>query len=223
MTRTSLILGSESPRRRELLALLGLPFTVRPAEVDEEVVTTPEPAANVRARAALKGRALAEELRAEGWTAAVVLAADTTVADGPLMLNKPAGPEEAAAMLRRLRGRAHQVHTGVVVLRLAGGELTPFADVCTTDVWMRPYGEEEIAAYVASGDPLDKAGAYAIQHPVFRPVARISGCYTSVVGLPLCRTAALLRAAGLAPDPAAIADPPAAWSTCDLCTRLQAS
>lgn len=100
-------------------------------------------------------------------------------------------------MLRRLRGRTHRVFTGISALRARDGRLLD--EVCVTDVPMRSYSDEEIEAYVASGDPLDKAGAYAIQHPHFNPVAAMSGCYASVMGLPLCHLTRMLRALDVPP------------------------
>lgn len=216
-----LILGSASPRRRALLQALGVPFQVRVVDVDEDQVTLDDPVGNVLARARLKGGALAEMLP-EGEPA-VVITADTVVADGRQLLNKPADPAEAWVMLARLRGRPHEVHTAVVVQKTTASETqagTVFENVATSEVWMRPYTDEEIAAYIATGDPLDKAGAYAIQHPVFRPAARLRGCYTSVIGFPVCRVAQLLRQAGVdlpAGAPAAVADD---WRECDFCTSL---
>lgn len=166
---------------------------IRPAAVDEDSVAHPDPAINVVRTARLKADAAAS-LDAKG----IVIAADTTVALDGEMLNKPAGPAEARAMLRRLRGRTHQVHTGLVVLEVGHGRIA--TAVSTTDVTMRDYGDREIDDYVATGDPLDKAGSYAIQHAGFRPVARLSGCYTGVVGLPLCRLVSALQELGIDVD-----------------------
>jgi MAF protein len=189
---TRLILASASPRRRELIRLFGQPVEVWTAEVDEDSVTHPDPAVNVVETAALKAEDVARRAPAD----AVIIAADTTVALGERMLNKPADAAEAAAMLRLLRGQTHQVHTGIVVINVATGQ--EVRDVATVDVPMRPYSDDEINAYIATGDPLDKAGAYAIQHPGFRPVESLSGCYAAVVGLPLCHLARALRRVGAA-------------------------
>jgi MAF protein len=124
----------------------------------------------------------------------MVLAADTVVALDGALLGKPADAEEAMAMLRALRGRVHQVHTAVSLAR--GDQVA--TKLSTSNVWMREYGDDEIATYVATGDPLDKAGAYAIQHPDFAPVAHWAGCYAGIVGLPLGAVAELLRQAGIA-------------------------
>ena len=121
----------------------------------------------------------------------VVLAADTTVVDGSDILGKPKDSVEATAMLKRLRGHAHQVYTGIATLRPSDGLL--LKDLCVTDVPMREYSDKEIEAYVQTGDPLDKAGAYAIQHPEFKPVAHMDGCFASVMGLPVCHVIRLMR------------------------------
>jgi MAF protein len=120
----------------------------------------------------------------------VVIAADTTVVDGDDILGKPVDGQDAARMLKRLRGHTHQVYTGLALLRVSGSEA--LTDLSVTDVPMREYSDAEIDAYVQTGDPLDKAGAYAIQHPDFHPVENLAGCFASVMGLPLCRLTYLL-------------------------------
>jgi MAF protein len=187
------MLASNSPRRRELLALSGWEFSVRPAEVDETPHPGEAPDRYVLRLAESKALACA---RSEA-DAALILAADTTVSVDGDILGKPADAHEAAAMLRRLRGRSHQVYTGIALLRPSDGKL--HSQVCATDVPMRTYGEAEIEAYVASGDPLDKAGAYAIQHAGFHPVEGLQGCFASVMGLPLCHLQRGLHTFGLAP------------------------
>ncbi len=173
-----IILASVSPRRRELLGLLGLPFAVRAVEVDETPRAGETPEVLVARLSATKAAAVARGLK-EG----LVIAADTVVAVDGEVLGKPRDAAQAAEMLRRLRNRAHAVHSGVTVVDAASGRAT--IHLSDTAVWMRDYGDAEIEAYVAGGDPLDKAGAYAIQHADFHPVARIEGCFTGVVGLPL--------------------------------------
>lgn len=179
-----LILASASPRRRELLQQIGLQFTVMTADIDE----TPLPGevhtvytlrlAEAKARAAL---ALHSE--------AVVIGADTTVVVDGELLGKPHDNADAARMLRLLSGRAHQVTTAVAVVTrdraLTAAE--------TTDVFFSRMRDDEIAAYVATGEPMDKAGAYAIQGRAAQWIPRIEGDYSNVVGLPLARLAALLR------------------------------
>ncbi|RJP54828.1 MAG: septum formation inhibitor Maf [Anaerolineaceae bacterium] len=181
-----LVLASNSPRRKELLALGGWPFEIIVADVDETPRANESPRDYVLRLAEEKARA--SSLRAD--VSQVVLAADTTVVDGDAILGKPADPSEAKRMLRQLRGRVHQVLTGIAALRVNDGHLV--RDVCVTDVPMRNYSDAEIESYVASGDPLDKAGAYAIQHADFNPVATMAGCYASVMGLPLCHVTRLL-------------------------------
>jgi MAF protein len=194
------VLASASPRRRQLLALGGWAFEVAPADVDETPRPGEAPGGYVRRLAEDKARAAAG-LRPE---ADAVIAADTTVVQGGEILGKPADAAEAEAMLRRLRGRDHQVLTAIAVLRLSDGRLE--SDLAATSVPMRDYSDEEMAAYIASGDPFDKAGAYAIQHPGFDPAPDIGGCYANVVGLPLCHLTRTLARLGFAPR----ADVPAA-------------
>jgi septum formation protein len=186
-TRT-LILASQSPRRQALLAALGLAFAVDAADVDETPLPGEAPDALVCRLCRAKAQAVAVR-----QPRAVVLAADTLVALDGRLLGKPADPVEATAMLADLRGRTHQVYTAVCVAR--DGELR--ARLAISDVTMRPYSDVEIAAYVASGDPLDKAGAYAIQHPLFSPVAGWTGCYTSIMGLPLWLVTEMLAQVGI--------------------------
>ena len=187
-----LVLASNSPRRRQLLALSGLPFLVKVANVDESQLPNESPADYVLRLAETKARTIQAE------PDQVILAADTTVVDGSDILGKPQDAAEAFAMLTRLRGHEHQVYTGIALLRAGDGLL--LTDLCITEVPMRAYSDEEIRKYVASGDPLDKAGAYAIQHPEFHPVARMDGCFASVMGLPVCHVILQLRKMGIQPD-----------------------
>jgi septum formation protein len=174
----AIVLASASPRRRELLELLGLPFAVHTVEVDETARPGETPEVLVARLSATKAAAVARGLK-DG----LVVAADTVVALEGEVLGKPRDAAHAAEMLRRLRDRRHAVHSGVTVVDAASGRAA--IHLSDTAVWMRDYDDAEIEAYVAGGDPLDKAGAYAIQHAGFRPVARIQGCFTGVVGLPL--------------------------------------
>jgi len=185
-----------SPRRREILALGGWSFSILPADIDEQPLVGEDPRAYVRRLAEAKARTAAARL-APGSGPAAVVASDTTVSMDGLILGKPADPAEAFEMLARLRGRGHQVFTGVAVLRCQDARLV--AEVCATDVAMRAYTDDEIRAYIASGDPFDKAGAYAIQHVGFHPVEGICGCYPSVMGLPLCTVTRLLAELGIPP------------------------
>jgi septum formation protein len=182
-----LVLASNSPRRRELLALGGWMFHVRPADVDE----SPHPGEAPGDYVLRLAQAKAHACRPYAHSGQIIVAADTAVVIDDRLLGKPRDVAEAADMLRRLRGRSHQVFTGLAVLQIPEENL--YTDLCVTDVPMRDYGNEEINAYVASGDPLDKAGGYAIQNAVFHPVEKLAGCYASVMGLPLCH---LMRTLG---------------------------
>jgi septum formation protein len=189
----TLILASNSPRRRELLALAGLPFTTQPADVDESRLPG-EPAADyVRRLAQCKARAAAQLAPADAW----VLAADTTVALEDDLLGKPAGAAEARRILERLRGRTHSVLTALALVRAPEGAIS--TELCVSPVRMRAYSDAEIETYIASGDPFDKAGGYAIQNRAFHPVANFSGCAASVMGLPLCHLARMLARRGITP------------------------
>jgi septum formation protein len=185
-----LLLASNSPRRRELLALTGWPFSIQAVDIDESTKPGEPPADYVARLAESKARAAGQDSRPGG----IILAADTTVADGDIILGKPADDAEARFMLRSLRGREHKVFTAISVFDPKSGRL--MNDLCATSVWMRDYSDEEIETYIASGDPFDKAGGYAIQNPVFHPVERIDGCYACVVGLPVCHVVRALAQFG---------------------------
>jgi MAF protein len=193
-----LILASGSPRRRELLARWGWTFAIIKPDIDETPLPVEPPDAYVarlsreKARA---GRALVAADRVADAT--LIIAADTTVALGSEILGKPADAAEAIAMLRQLRGRAHMVFTGITVCQADSDAIK--TTVTATQVHMRSYSDGEIERYVASGDPFDKAGSYAIQHAFFHPVERIDGCYANVMGLPLCTLYGLLAAQGVEP------------------------
>jgi MAF protein len=201
MGQPLLVLASNSPRRRELLALGGWMFNTLPAEVDESQRPGEAPGTYVLRLAESKARTCAASPKNRGTMSThedlTILAADTAVVDGKAILGKPKDMAEAVEMLRQLRSRTHQVYSGIAVMRMADGNLG--TDLCVTDVPMRAYSDEEIDTYVATGDPLDKAGAYAIQHPKFHPVETISGCYASVMGLPLCHLTRTLRKLDIAP------------------------
>jgi septum formation protein len=187
-----LLLASNSPRRKQLLALSGRTFISRPASIDEDPLPGEAPGDYVLRLA--RGKAEAADLSGQPAFQGLVLGSDTTVALGSQILGKPADPEEARAMLVALRGREHSVYTGLALRNPADGTIRQ--ELCTTSVRMRDYTDAEIEAYVASGDPLDKAGAYAIQHPEFHPVEGFAGCFASVMGLPLCHLERALRALG---------------------------
>ena len=175
-----LVLASNSPRRKELLALGDWDFTVNPVDVDESPLLGERPKEYVERLAKRKAYCAADKSSAGD----IVIAADTTVADGDSILGKPAENREAEQMLRRLRGRTHQVFTAVAVVEVSRDDM--ISEICETAVPMRSYSDEELSVYIATGDPLDKAGAYAIQHTGFRPVVALDGCFANVMGLPLC-------------------------------------
>lgn len=180
-----LVLASGSPRRAELLTAAGFSFEIQPQHVDERLRSGEDPSAYVLRIAAAKAAGV--ECREPGT---VVLAADTTVVIDGAVQGKPLNDRDAADMLKRLSGRTHDVLTGVVV-RGNGRTLT---DIERTAVRFLPLSDEEIAWYVASGEPRDKAGAYAIQGLASRFVDRVDGSYSNVVGLPVAAVYRMLRA-----------------------------
>ncbi len=189
MRHVVLILASTSPRRRELIKLFGLEFKFVSVEVDE-LPRAGEPARELVERLS---RTKAEQAAKENWDA-LVIAADTVVAIDGEILGKPVDLSHAERMLKQLRGRDHYVYSGLTAMR----ESRQWTQIAQTTVRMRDYTDAEIAAYVATGDPLDKAAAYAIQHNSFRPVAQIEGCQANVMGLPLCHLYLALKKFGVA-------------------------
>lgn len=172
-----LILASRSPRRQEILERAGIPFVTRPAEVDETVRDGEEACAYVKRLAREKAEAVAAAPED------IVLGADTVVVLESEILGKPADSADAARMLRMLSGREHIVMTGICLV--IGKDAVE--DVEKTRVRFVPLSDEEITEYVASGEPLDKAGAYAIQGLASKFIDRVEGCYFNVVGLPIAR------------------------------------
>ena len=189
-----LILASASPRRRELLTQVGIEFSVEPAHINEDPLPNEPAAAYVQRLAVEKAQAVCG-LHRYDENPVMVLAADTTVVlpDG-VILGKPATPVEAARMLRLLSGRTHAVMTGVAVASSRGGSVL-VVDVEITQVTMNLLTTAEIDAYVATGEPMDKAGAYAIQGYAARWIPRIEGDYFNVVGLPIARVVSLMAEA----------------------------
>jgi len=178
-----LILASQSPRRKELLGLFGIPFTVRVADIDETMDPAADPAHEVARVSRCKALAVSRE------EADVVIAADTIVVCQGKVLGKPHSEEEAVQMLSMLSGRDHQVMTGVTVL--CGEKEAVFTEV--TDLHFRQLTEKEILRYVQSGEPMDKAGAYGIQGGAALFCTRLVGDYYNVMGLPVCRLGEVLR------------------------------
>ena len=186
-----LILASASPRRRQLMEYLGIPFVVKPSPVDEQsLVLSGPPAKQAMDSAAAKAGGAAEENK-DCW----ILAADTVVSVNGLLLGKPADRDEAREMLQMLSGRSHRVVTGVSLCHL--GKPYPAPVVEETKVWFVELTPEQIEGYLDTGEPMDKAGAYGIQGYGGCLIPRIEGCYFNVMGLPLYRTARLLAEAGI--------------------------
>lgn len=185
-----LILASASPRRQELLAAAGLDVNVIPSDLDESSEeVSKDPARAAEQLALSKARSVAAPNPHD-----IVIGADTMVVDSGTVLGKPAAADEATHVLASLRDREHQVITGVAVVFNGRSEVAH----ALTQVRMRDYSDQEIAAYIARGEPFDKAGAYAIQDPQFKPVERWDGCYCNVVGLPVALTLELI--ASVAPE-----------------------
>jgi septum formation protein len=187
-----LILASSSPRRRDLLASIGFEFDVIPSHIPEVKSDEEAPEEYVARLSREKAREVAKG-HPDRW----VVAADTTVVLDEELLEKPDGPEDAKRMLRLIGGRAHVVHTGVTLMRIE----PHYADtrVCTTEVRILPLTERDVEWYVATGEPLDKAGAYAAQGAFAMFLDSIHGSYTNVVGLPLALLFQILRKAGIDP------------------------
>jgi septum formation protein len=169
------VLASQSPRRAEILRQAGIPFTVRAAPIDETPLPGEEPEDYVRRLAEGKARAVTSEPED------IVLAADTTVVVDGEMLGKPEDAADARRMLEKLSGRRHEVMTGICLKR--GRDVV--RDCATTAVWFTAMSEGEVAEYVASGEPMDKAGAYAIQGLAAKYIEKVEGCYFNVMGLPV--------------------------------------
>lgn len=178
-----LILASQSPRRRQLMGLFGIPFTVRVADIDETMDPAAEPAREVARVSREKALAVPH------GTDDVVVAADTIVVCDGRVLGKPHSEQEARQMLRLLSGRDHQVMTGVTVLR--GAQEQVFTQI--TDLHFRHLSDREIDRYIATGEPMDKAGAYGIQGGAALFCQRMDGDYYNVMGLPVCRLGEVLR------------------------------
>lgn len=178
-----LILASQSPRRKELMGLFRLPFTVRVSDIDE----TMDPGKSAEAEVARVSRAKAETVVREPED--IVIAADTIVVCGGCILGKPKSEAEAAEMLRLLSGRSHQVMTGLTVLR--GDKCETSVEI--TEIRFRPLSDREILAYIRTGEPMDKAGAYGIQGGAALFAEFIRGDYYNVMGLPVCKLGQVLQ------------------------------
>lgn len=188
MSEPLVMLASQSPRRRELLTLIGITHDVRPMDVDESLIPGEQPAPHAERLARAKAQALVRQV-----PSAVVIGADTIVVIDGDILGKPRDAGDARAMLRRLSGRVHAVFTAIAVAR--GGQLE--SAVTEVEVEFRPLDDDEIARYVATGEPLDKAGAYGIQGYGATIVRRIHGDYFAVMGLSLVTLVSLLERVGI--------------------------
>ncbi len=189
----SIYLASRSPRRAELLQQIGIDFHILPTDIDESARAGETPEAYVVRLAAEKAGACRESLKVSDTANLPILAADTTVSIDGLILGKPENDQDAAVMLKALSGRWHDVHTGLAIASDKGLETA----LSTTRVEMAVLSERAIAAYIASGEPRDKAGAYGIQGLAGTFIRRIEGSYSGVMGLPIFETAVLLKNAGV--------------------------
>ena len=189
MGSSSIILASASPRRQELLASAGVVFSVVPGDIDETPHPGEEPVPHVVRLAEEKAREVSTRVAGRFF-----IGADTIVVLDGEILGKPCDETEAAVMLKKLSGRMHHVITGFAVIDQESGRVIKRA--VSTEVYFRKVADAEIAAYIATGCPLDKAGAYAIQGGAASMVEKINGSYTNVVGLPLCEVVEVLREVG---------------------------
>lgn len=187
MPNTNFVLASNSPRRQKMIKWTGWQFEALTPDVDERRRLNEAPADYVIRLAETKARVAASLMHSAG----PFLAADTAVVDGGELLGKPESDEDARRMLRQLRGHSHQVYTALALYDPPNVHM--IQDLCVTQVPMRGYSDDEIERYVASRDPFDKAGGYAIQHAGFHPVENMQGCYASVMGLPLCHLVRSMR------------------------------
>jgi septum formation protein len=181
-----IVLASASPRRAELLRQVGLEFEVMVSEVEETLTPGLEPAAQVELFALRKANAVAAAL-----DRGIVIGADTVVVQGGRVLGKPVDAQEAVEMLQLLQGKGHEVYTGVALVDARSS--VKLVEHVMTRVFFNAMSEESIRRYVATGEPLDKAGAYAVQGRAALFINRLEGCYYNVVGLPLARLATMLK------------------------------
>jgi septum formation protein len=183
VSATKLILASASPRRAEILAAAGIPFEIRVSKTNESRLHGESPEKMVERLARTKAETVAREDNSDGPR--IILGADTVVVVNAEILGKPGNAASAREMLVKLRGREHRVITGFALLRMPGEEIRIGHEI--TRVWFSDMTDAEVDAYVATNEPLDKAGAYAIQGIAGKYIPRIEGCYFNVVGLPLAR------------------------------------
>ncbi len=180
------------------MSFIGIPFDVASADVDESLLPDENPADYVLRLAEAKARAIISKsppLAPPTSGGRTVIGSDTAVVDAGETLGKPRDKREAKSMLRQLRGRKHQVYTGIAIYDETSDRV--FSELCISDVPMREYSDAEMDAYIETGDPMDKAGGYAIQNGDFAPVEHFDGCFASVMGFPLCHLARSLKKAGM--------------------------
>jgi septum formation protein len=190
---TSILLASNSARRRQLIHLTGWEVTYASADIDETRYPGEMARDYVTRMAREKSQAIHDRNQAEN-----ILSADTIVVDGETIYGKPADGADARSILMALRGHAHQVMTAITLIGCNGGK--EIQDLCVSDVRIRSFTTGELEAYIQSGDPMDKAGAYAIQNQAFHPVEGFTGCFASVMGMPLCHLARMANKLGLTLD-----------------------
>jgi MAF protein len=196
---TEFVLASRSPRRQMLLRNLVDHFIVVESDVKEQEIPGEGPAQYVVRVAKEKARSAGNEFISKASLELLVIAADTVVVDGKQQLGKPKNAQDAKEILTRLRGKTHQVLSGITLYHLSSEKM--YTRMVRSDVSMRDYSDQEIQNYIASGDPFDKAGAYAIQNEVFNPAPDFNQCYANVMGLPLCHLATLCRELDLDIEP----------------------
>ncbi len=197
-----IILASNSPRRKELLSMLSVPFTVQESHVDERALEEADRKAGIRRtpaeQAAFMAEAKGKDVSRTAPANSIIIAADTMVADGDTILHKPKDKADAKAILTQLSGKSHMVYTGLcVIYKDAEGKETIHTQTIGTKVVFRSLTEEEMDAYIATGEPMDKAGAYGIQGKGSLLVERMEGDYFNVVGLPLAALYEELRTQGV--------------------------
>ncbi|MDA2926356.1 Maf family protein [Acidobacteria bacterium AH-259-G07] len=190
---SKVVLASASPRRRELLETLQIPFEIVSSGATEKINSVHQPVEAVRLLAQQKAREVAQQLET-----GLVIGADTAIDLRGELLAKPAGEQDATRMLRLLRNRTHRVVTGIAVFDVSTGRIE--VSSVTTELKMGNFTDRQLAKYVLSGEPMDKAGAYAIQGEGGALVECIEGCYNNVVGLPLCELTVLLERFGVVPN-----------------------
>lgn len=187
---TEFILASKSPRRQTLLRNLIDHFIVMEADISEFIQPGEIPADFVLRLASEKALTAAKKIDQSTLEDVIIIAADTIVLDGVEILGKPKDEEDAKNILEQLQGRNHQVLSGITVYQREKDQI--LSKLVLTEVWMREYSEQEIQDYIDSGDPFDKAGAYAIQNDLFNPVQELKGCFANVMGMPLCHLSLIL-------------------------------